>query len=744
MTRSYTCPPTDRLQELLSGTSAANDQAELIAHLDDCETCQAALEKLAGADPVLLRAAGALQRTEFTEEPSLRRVLDDLEMDSTLSIQYRPQHREAWLKSMLRPVDSLEMLGQLDKYDVTELLGQGGMGLVLKGFEPALKRSVAIKVLAPELASDRVARQRFAREAQAAAAVRHENVITIHAVSESNGLPYLVMEYVAGGSLQDYLDLHGPAPWQVIARLGAEIAAGLAAAHARGLIHRDIKPSNILLMSEPAPVALGHAKISDFGVARVADESRLTRTGIVPGTPMYMAPEQALNEALDERADLFSLGSVLYALCTGHEPFPGTSPMAVLRQVCESTPRPIHEFNQDIPDWLVAIVERLHAKKPAKRFATAAEVEELLRYNLEHPDQPRMVPRARSSEPLLNKRRVLLMGGLVVLLAGGFLFSESRRWTNLLGSTLFRNGQASLVPLKAALTGHGGSVLAVAFAPDGTTVATGSDDRRVRFWDAATGREKDSLPMESAPIVSLAYAHTGRFLVYGSNDNTVHFWEPPGTHQTMPPLKVNGPPRRSAISPDDSTVAVVSNDQDVNLWDLASRTKKTLPGHHGTIWAIAFAPNGKLLAVGDGSGDIRLWDPTTSEARGILTGDPLVMRALAFSPDGLTLASAGTGDKDVKFWDVISRVQTGALNVNGNGVTSMAFSPDGRLLATGFREGVVRLWDVNTQAVLASWDAHKGLVYGVAFSPDGRTLATAGEDRQGKLWDLNRVAPAPH
>ncbi|HLN31131.1 MAG TPA: WD40 repeat domain-containing protein, partial [Gemmataceae bacterium] len=236
---------------------------------------------------------------------------------------------------------------------------------------------------------------------------------------------------------------------------------------------------------------------------------------------------------------------------------------------------------------------------------------------------------------------------------------------------------------------------------------------------------------------------SGRFLVCGSGDDTLHFWEPPGTHQTMQPLKVVGPPRRSAISPDDSTVAVGSSDQDVNLWGLASRTKKTLPGHHGTIWAIVFAPNGKLLAAGDGSGDIRLWDPTTSEERGILVGDPLGMRALAFSPDSLTLASAGTGDKDVKLWDVVSRKQTGLLNVNGNGVTSMAFSPDGRFLATGSREGVARLWDVNTQAVLATWDAHKGIVYGVAFSPDGWTIATAGEDRQGKLWDLKRVADTP-
>src|SRR5262249_51154533 len=268
-----------------------------------------------------------------------------------------------WVRSFLRPAEG-DVLGQLETYRVTELLGQGGMGVVLKAFDPPLKRWVAIKVLSPGLAGDRVPRQRFAREAQAAAAVRHENVITIHAVSEANGLPFFVMEFVAGGSLQDYLDRRGPPDWRTATRLGVEIASGLAAAHGRGLIHRDIKPSNILLQADGEAGGQGTVKISDFGLVRVTDESRLTQTGIVAGTPMYMAPEQALCEPLDARADLFSLGSVLYALCTGQEPFPADSPVAVLRLVCEAAPRPIRELNPDVPEWLAAVVERLHARRP--------------------------------------------------------------------------------------------------------------------------------------------------------------------------------------------------------------------------------------------------------------------------------------------------------------------------------------------------------------------------------------------
>ncbi len=265
-----------------------------------------------------------------------------------------------------------------------------------KAFDPALKRWAAIKVLAPSLAGDPTARLRFAREAQAAAAVRHEHVVAIHAVSEINGLPYLVMEYLAGGSLQDYLDRHGPPDWRAAARLAPRSLPAWRPPTPKGLIHRDIKPSNILLHGRRGrPTDPGAAKLSDFGLARVADESRLTQTGLVPGTPMYMAPEQARGEALDHRADLFSLGSVLYTLCTGREPFPGGGPIAVLRQVCEATPTPIRKLNPAVPRWLAAVVERLHAKRPADRFASAAEVAELLRYNLEHPDRPRMPPRPR-------------------------------------------------------------------------------------------------------------------------------------------------------------------------------------------------------------------------------------------------------------------------------------------------------------------------------------------------------------
>ena len=184
-----------------------------------------------------------------------------------------------------------------------------------------LNRNVAIKVLSASLASTGAARSRFLREARAAAAVVHEHVVGVFAVAESAGLPFLVMEYVSGRSLQDRLDRDGPLSITESLRIGMQTASGLAAAHAQGLVHRDVKPANILLEN-----SVERVRLTDFGLARAVADAGLSHSGVVAGTPYYMAPEQARGEATDHRADLFSLGSTLYAICAGHPPFRAETP----------------------------------------------------------------------------------------------------------------------------------------------------------------------------------------------------------------------------------------------------------------------------------------------------------------------------------------------------------------------------------------------------------------------------------
>jgi serine/threonine protein kinase len=326
--------------------------------------------------------------------------------------------------AFLTPSTQPGCLGTLGQYEVRDVLGRGGMGVVLRAFDTRLHRVVAVKVLAPEIAANATARQRFLREARAAAAVTHPHVVTTHAVEEGTqsgaSIPYLVMECVDGKTLRDKLDKVGMLGLKETLRIGSQIAQGLAAAHKQGLIHRDIKPANILLEN-----GIERVKITDFGLARAVDDLSVTRTGDVAGTPQYMSPEQAQGLPVDQRSDLFSLGSVLYAMCTGRAPFRGDGALAVIRRVVDDTPRPIREVNAETPQWLCAIISKLHAKNPADRYQTAAEVAQVLEQALAELQQvpasiTRKLPAAQPSAVAtenrpLSPQRWWLVGGLAVL-----------------------------------------------------------------------------------------------------------------------------------------------------------------------------------------------------------------------------------------------------------------------------------------------------------------------------------------
>jgi len=273
----------------------------------------------------------------------------------------------------LAPASHPEMLGRIGRYEIERVIGSGGMGIVLKGFDTELHRVVAIKVLKPHLANNGAARRRFAREAQSAAAVVHEHVIPIHDVLSDGDTPYLVMQYVPGQSLQARVDERGPLDAKEVLRIARQAAAGLAAAHAQGVVHRDVKPANILMEE-----SIDRVLISDFGLARTVDDATLTRTGVVAGTPHYMSPEQASGQPVDQRSDLFSLGSVIYFMCTGRPPFRAEHALAILNRICNDAHRPVDEVNSDVPADIADVVDRLLAKNPADRFRNAHEVEQHL------------------------------------------------------------------------------------------------------------------------------------------------------------------------------------------------------------------------------------------------------------------------------------------------------------------------------------------------------------------------------
>ncbi|MFK7768127.1 MAG: protein kinase [Mariniblastus sp.] len=409
----FQCPTdlrqNERLNRFFGNQLGEEELAEFEDHLGDCETCRSELETrtanakswAAACESLMAMNDGQLETGESHFDESSA-SLDA----SRLVIRH------------LAPSDDPQMLGRLGAYEISGVVGQGGMGVVLKAHDPSLSRTVAIKVLSPHLAVSGAARRRFSREARAAATVTHENVVPIHGVDESGDLPFLVMPYLKGDSLEGRIKKHGPLSILSIVRIGMQISAGLAAAHQQGLVHRDIKPANIILED-----GVERLLITDFGLARAVDDASLTRTGVISGTPEYMSPEQARGDAIGMQSDLFSLGSLMYSMCVGHSPFRARSSYGVMRRITDEEPRSIRETNENVPQWLEAFIFKLLRKRPEDRFESAKHSAELLRQCLAHVQHPTAAELPRQVESLVRQEpntlsKTLIVSGLVSLFVG--------------------------------------------------------------------------------------------------------------------------------------------------------------------------------------------------------------------------------------------------------------------------------------------------------------------------------------
>ncbi len=403
-----------------------DDQArELEQHLDACPSCQTRLADMAASQWSWGDVSSSLAPDEFDD------ASDDVGHDVGHDHGRRDDDQKTSdilrreIAGWLDPTDEPHMLGRFAGYEIVGIIGHGGMGIVLKGFEPRLNRFVAIKVLSPRLASSGAARKRFEREARAAAAVLHDNVIAIHRVDHWHDLPFLVMPYIAGESLQQRIDREGPLEIEAVLRIGQQVAAGLSAAHAQGLVHRDIKPANILLDK-----GVERVTITDFGLARASDDAVITQTGFVAGTPQYMSPEQASGLPIDHRSDLFSLGSVMYTMAAGRPPFSANENLLLLQKIRECPAPGIQQVEESVPVWLANLIGWCHGKSLEDRPESAAAIERHLADWLAHlkrPDQvkapgtmtvPSTQPAAAPPQPPpFNRFRRRLLGAL-----GGFLF----------------------------------------------------------------------------------------------------------------------------------------------------------------------------------------------------------------------------------------------------------------------------------------------------------------------------------
>ncbi len=410
--------PTELLSRFLDDSLGAEQSSSIEMHLESCQKCRSVLESECG-ESSLWTGVASLSDDEFDRDwsgfslNSLRRI-EDAQGDTSGQRETRLRAVFESIKHLLSPSDDPQSVGRIGSYEVTGLIGSGGMGVVLKAKDPALDRVVAIKLLAPHLAAFETARIRFQREAKAAAAVKHDAIIPIYGVDTHRGTPYFVMPYEVGPSLQQRIEQHGKLTIEESLRVASQIAAALAAAHQSGLVHRDIKPSNILL----AP-GTERALLTDFGLAQAGSGQTITASGLLAGTPMFMSPEQARGEAVDSRSDLFSLGSVLFMMLTGQPPVDGESTFAIVRKIGgDSMPR-LHDADPSAPMWLNTLVSRLHQFEIEKRIRTADESTMILNDCLAHVQNPREhgIPRSLISVSITKTSSLIRASVWLVLTA---------------------------------------------------------------------------------------------------------------------------------------------------------------------------------------------------------------------------------------------------------------------------------------------------------------------------------------
>ncbi|HUG66863.1 MAG TPA: protein kinase [Pirellulaceae bacterium] len=456
------CYTEQELIAYVQGTLADVERKAVETHFADCDACTKTVKAV---NKHLLR--------EFGSDGARKEAAEDAaEHGDSLT---GPLDRDFAPFDMLEPSQTVDHLGTLNGYDIIRVLGRGGYGIVFEALDNTLHRRVAIKVLTRDLSRMATSRRRFIREARACASINHPNVVTIHGVEDSGEAPYIVMELVRGETLRERIRREPKLDLLDVLRISSEIAQGLAAAHAQGIIHRDVKPGNIMLQDSV------RVKIADFGLARVATENlELTSRGVAVGTPAYMSPEQVRGEELDARSDLFAMGCVMYAMFAGHSPFHGRTTLDIAMRIETHRPPRLGELSKGVPEFLDSIVARLLEKHRDKRFQSAAEVADVLSRHLailnQTPTEKFPVAlRMSMFEPLRKAKRWRwpMVSGAFTILAGvaiaggGFYFRSAE-----MNPTPRGGGHAPLEQVSESLT----SIPVRQRKPEVTVAQTGDAD----------------------------------------------------------------------------------------------------------------------------------------------------------------------------------------------------------------------------------------------------------------------------
>ncbi len=652
---------------------------------------------------------------------------------------------------------ALERGTRLGPYQVESPLGAGGMGEVYKATDTRLERTVAIKVLPPELTRDEHAKQRFVQEAKAASALDHPSICTIYDIGETDdGQIYLAMAFCDGENLRQRID-QGRIRIDEALDIAIQMADGLADAHAHGIVHRDVKPANVMFTHGRT------AKLVDFGLAKLAGQTGLTRSRTAMGTAYYMSPEQTRGEEVDHRTDLWALGVVLYEMVAGQPPFRGDSLLAIATSVQQNTPAALSSLRTGVPLTLERVTERALAKRPDERYQSASDFANdlrQLRFELEHSTTDAGLPVAPPARSPVRARGIAIA-------ALALLGTMAAIWLSL---------DRSAAPSEIRLTNIRQLTAAVgvedypAWSPDGQVLAyaaTPDSDLHGGNWDIWVAQADGGTP------VNRTADHTGddRYPSWSPDGNQIAFWSSRegGGFFVMP--AIGGMPRHVAAtanlasaltilvapqwSPDGTELAVVAYDDGAyaEIVKLGAGTSRRVPlSAEVAALDLSWSPDGRFLAYIDAidltAQVAQLWlvNVVTGDARSLTEGQSANWSP-HWSADSRTLYFVSNRAGTMDLWQLrldVEGLPTGEAEAltSGVGMIRASLAPDGARLAYSRGRRVANVWRV---PILddrpATWDDAEQLTFDRAFiefldvSLDGTTLLFSS-DRNGNpaLW----------
>ena len=644
---------------------------------------------------------------------------------------------------------------KIDKYVVLGELGRGAMGTVYKARDPVLDRVVAIKMMSEDLLIEEEMRNRFDREARSAAGLQHPNIVTIFDFGEleGQGVPYIVMELLEGDSLAQLMEQGKPERLKDKMQIVSQICRGLDYAHKRGVIHRDVKPGNIQVLSD------GTAKILDFGIANVEGSTIKTKTGLVMGTPNYMAPEQISGKTVDHRADMWAVGVLLYELLSKDRPFTASTVPGLVYQIVHAQPPGLDARALGLPAKLVSVVERVLSKDPDQRFRDLALMGRALDQimgKVPASAEPPEEERARSYQTNFELARGLHQKGQHQRALEAARRAQALEPSHASVVDLVSEIEIALERMQTQETivlrpEPSSSFDAARWVDEARMALTaGNRSAALRIVDDVLAVEptfeaaielKELLDTPARPgrvrtgsLRPQTYRHT-RVRPELTFAESATFGEPPGI-QVL------------SIGPSPQLVAAGGVDGSVRLWDIDSRRKVASfrtelhqrAGHEALATSLAFSPDGAFLASGHVDGNIHLWSLDMGDEVTVRLRHEASIGQLAFSPDGATLASCAL-DSTVKLWslDLLREGEAQRQLIREpSGVTTLLYSEDGAQLIAGNTKAVLRVHDSKTGRLTATLRGHSAPLSTCILSPDGNQIATGSRDGIIRIFDLNR------